>query len=165
MQDAAAHAWLSPMPMLDLLSFIPGIFEILLSLAAATAVAASATAAAATATAAAATAAIPELLPSAAAWMPESMQGMAAAFAGICAWGAGVAAHAAAACGTILPAWQLDFRWFRIFRALRLLRLCLLTGNLPHMKLSKGALLSGSTNVRLMQVRPRQWSCKAVVLV
>ncbi|GIM15032.1 hypothetical protein Vretimale_17907, partial [Volvox reticuliferus] len=47
---------------------------------------------------------------------------------------------------------RLDLRWFRIFRALRLLRLCLLTGNLPLMKLSRSALLSGAVNVRLMQL-------------
>ena len=37
-------------------------------------------------------------------------------------------------------------------RALRLLRLSMLAGNLPRMKLSKGALLYGAVNVRLMQL-------------
>lgn len=35
-------------------------------------------------------------------------------------------------------------------RALRLLRLSLLGGNLPHMRLSKGALLAGAVNVPLL---------------
>ncbi|KIZ04242.1 Potassium channel subfamily T member 2, partial [Monoraphidium neglectum] len=43
-----------------------------------------------------------------------------------------------------------DLRWFRIFRALRLLRLSLLEGNLPHMRLSRGALLAGAVNVPLL---------------
>ncbi|EFJ43388.1 hypothetical protein VOLCADRAFT_106827 [Volvox carteri f. nagariensis] len=54
--------------------------------------------------------------------------------------------------GVGLQGVRLDLRWFRIFRALRLLRLCLLTGNLPLMKLSRSALLSGAVNVRLMQL-------------
>lgn len=35
-------------------------------------------------------------------------------------------------------------------RALRLLRLSLLEGNLPHMRLSQGALLAGAVNVPLL---------------
>lgn len=54
--------------------------------------------------------------------------------------------------GGALAGAGVDLRWFRIFRALRLLRLCLLTGNLPLMKLSRSALLSGAVNVRLMQL-------------
>ncbi len=37
-----------------------------------------------------------------------------------------------------------------IFRALRLLRLSLLIGNVPQMRLSKGALLASAVNVPLM---------------
>jgi hypothetical protein len=44
----------------------------------------------------------------------------------------------------------LDLRWFRIFRALRLLRLSLLTGNLPQIRSSRGALLAGAVNVPLL---------------
>jgi hypothetical protein len=37
-------------------------------------------------------------------------------------------------------------------RALRLLRLSLLVGNLPNMRLSKGALLAGAVNVPLLTI-------------
>lgn len=40
----------------------------------------------------------------------------------------------------------------RILRSLRILRLVLLSGNLPVMKLSTSALLSGSVNARLLQL-------------
>lgn len=46
----------------------------------------------------------------------------------------------------------IDLRWARIFRVLRLLRLALLTGNLPSMRMSRSALLSGAFNVRLLQL-------------
>lgn len=51
-----------------------------------------------------------------------------------------------------LRGWGVDLKWARVFRALRLLRLTLLTGNLPSMKLSRSALLSGAFNVRLLQL-------------
>ncbi|WIA12208.1 hypothetical protein OEZ85_012277 [Tetradesmus obliquus] len=51
--------------------------------------------------------------------------------------------------GLVAP-WGLDLRWFRVFRALRLLRLSLLSGNLSTMKSNKGALISGSLNVPLV---------------
>lgn len=44
------------------------------------------------------------------------------------------------------------YRWLRILRSLRILRLVLLSGNLPVMKLSTSALLSGSVNARLLQL-------------
>jgi hypothetical protein len=43
---------------------------------------------------------------------------------------------------------QLDLRWLRIVRSLRLLRVFLLTSNLPTMKLSAGSIMTGAFNVR-----------------
>lgn len=50
------------------------------------------------------------------------------------------------------PQLALDFRSFRILRALRLLRISLLVGNLPLMRVRRDALLSGGWNVPLLQL-------------
>jgi hypothetical protein len=45
-----------------------------------------------------------------------------------------------------------SLRWLRVFRALRLLRLVMLSANLPRMRTSRGALLWGAYNVPLLSL-------------
>ena len=63
---------------------------------------------------------------------------------------AGLPLAGAVGAGGSIIAGSFDLRWFRIFRALRLLRLSLLTGNLPQIRSSRGALLAGAVNVPLL---------------
>eukprot|EP00884_Botryococcus_braunii_P010005 jgi/Botrbrau1/19005/Bobra.0100s0039.1 len=47
---------------------------------------------------------------------------------------------------------RFDFRWFKILRALRVMRVSLLAGEIRSVKLSSGALLSGAASIRLYQL-------------